>query len=518
MFYARQLFLMLVLLDVLLSPGSSQSCVSRALGRRFPSGARWTEPGCTQMSCRRGLVQGRGCAIASYPPGSGCVKVQGEPDAEYPDCCDRVKCPRPDQCFSIRLNKTFDDGEEWTERPCALYTCKRGTSEGQGCPMYHVRPGCKTEKGTPGTAYPQCCDKQSCPAPDQCYSQRLDKVFDNGEEWTEPPCQLYKCNNGYAEGIQCPIYQYSRCVRKEGTPGAKYPNCCAAISCPKPDQCYSDRLKKIFNNNQTWTEPSCGRFRCHNGRTEVTSCPDLTIGRGCVKLDGSPDAPYPACCPTVSCPRTDQCHSDRLGKTYDSGQTWTEPPCVGFTCANGTSNQRDCPAVRVTPGCVKESGTTGAQFPSCCPKVTCRSAGQCYSASLRKTFNDGDTWTEHPCASYTCNNGTTKLKTCPVAVRWDGCELVKGKVNASFPECCDKQKCPDSSQCFSRVLRKTFDDGEKWTEPPCLEKTCSGGFINSKECPWSAGFGCKREPGTPGAKYPKCCDKFKCDDFASLDI
>ncbi|XP_043198705.1 extracellular matrix organizing protein FRAS1-like [Amphibalanus amphitrite] len=226
---AISLLLAVVLPETVLST----PCYSSSLQQWFADGAKWTEPPCTGMTCSGGFSRGQFCPTGSFTPGSGCVREPGTPGADFPACCEKIKCPEPGQCYSTALDRTFNDGETWTESPCTKRECRMGTTHIQFCPTYSMGPGCVKTPGIPGADYPQCCDQVKCPEPDQCYSEGLQKTFNSGETWTEPPCTLYRCDSGVSRGQLCP-WQFPQpgCTAVNGTAGAPYPQCCDRVQCP----------------------------------------------------------------------------------------------------------------------------------------------------------------------------------------------------------------------------------------------------------------------------------------------
>ena len=411
-------FLLLALAAAAVGHKTYSACLSQPLGRRVTDGATWTEPHCVQATCVNGEVSRRPCP--PFSASTRCHVIPGDAAAEYPGCCATVKCS--EFCFSEALKIVFQDGEKWTEPGCVQGSCSNGTITRLPCPLVSPGPGCVPVDGSRSTPYPGCCPSFKCPKPGQCYSESLDKFFDDGARWTEPPCRSRLCRNGnITELASCrKLDDQSGCRRVEGTPGAPFPDCCPSEDC----SCYSSSLKKHFNDGATWTEPPCSRATCEKGNILVLGCPERD-GPNCIREEGQPGAAYPQCCPKITCADKDQCFSSALEKIFSDGAKWTEPMCVSATCAKGSVSRKLCPPLLRLDSprsCTILKGKPGSPYPQCCERVRCKSDGQrCYSRVNARYYRHRFSWSEGTCVRATCDNGTTKRRnTCTTSTRPKG--------------------------------------------------------------------------------------------------
>ncbi|KAF0290862.1 Extracellular matrix protein FRAS1 [Amphibalanus amphitrite] len=394
---SRLALLLLVLVAVTAAFKKQGACFSKTLGKKFSNGATWTEPSCIRARCLNGRISRLPCGLIANKP--GCKIVKGDSNAPFPACCPKVECPKP--CFSDVLKRLFKNGDKWTEPGCIQGVCNDGEIGRLPCPLIKPGPGCVLVKGDPNAPYPGCCLSFKCPKPGQCYSKGLDKFFDSGAEWTEPPCQRNRCEDGKVVGVPCgrpAVGPFCRLVK--GKPGAPYPKCCPSTVC----RCYSKALKKFFNDGDVWTEPPCTRAKCEKGNVVALGCP-LQAGDKCVRVEGKPGAKYPKCCPKITCAKEDQCFSKALKKIFDDGAKWTEPKCTEAQCSKGDIIRKACPLIRPAPGCTVVEGRPGASYPGCCPRVVCKLRLRCYSKIRGKYYNDGQTWRETLCERATCVRG-----------------------------------------------------------------------------------------------------------------
>ena len=432
--YVAVSLLMLAFLPETIRPQTTTICESRVLGKNFSVGENWTEPTCLGMACLPGGPQTSLCLHGGLTPiyaaNSGCVVKNGTPGAEFPKCCDKIECPEPDQCYSPALKRTFNDGEQWTEPPCERRRCENGTSLATSCPRHahRYRQGCLRINGTPNAEYPKCCDNVACPE-DICIPEAVNRAFNVKDTWTKPSCDERRCAKGVLYVTHCPSYnprrlkeleEYGCSMKPSKTPTAAYPACCDQLTCPRNDQCYSPGLKKIFNDKENWTEPSCELNQCKNGTRFFTGCKKYTnlAGTGCKLKPGVSNASYPLCCEQLVCPA--QCYSKALNRTFKNGEEWIEPPCQSAKCVDGYIGTADpCPspermAELATVGCVRGNGTGRYGHPVCC-NVNCPRRDQCYSAARNRTYNSGDYWFEKTrgsksqvrCEFRKCRNGAT---------------------------------------------------------------------------------------------------------------
>ena len=471
-------------------------CHSPALGRNFSVGENWTEPTCSGMTCLQGGPKISLCLNGGLTPqfaaNSGCVTKKGTPGAEYPKCCDEIDCPRPDQCYSSARNRTFNDGEEWTEPPCEHKQCKNGSILVTRCPRYPsvIGQDCVRTNGTPNADWPKCCDEVKCQRGDSCTSEALNRTFNDGETWsTEPSCDKRRCKKGATFVTHCPTYRGLKRLEQIGcfktpskSPTAAYPACCDQVTCPRNDQCYSKGLNKTFNDNETWTEPSCEYNECRNGTRFFKGCKKYTnlAGTGCVMKPGTPNASFPQCCEQLSCP----CTSKSLNRTFQSGESWTEPngtSCLFAECKDGTTYFKTCPIYsNYENRCFKTAGKPNASYPQCCEQLSCAGQRQCYSRALKKIFNNGQTWTDPPCHARKCINGNTGTARCPSPQQVGrlahlGCISGNETPNAAFPRCCPGLDCPRPDQCYSRANNRRYNNGDEWYEAGCNYRVCRNG-------------------------------------------
>ena len=393
-------------------------CYSKTLGRKVKNGETLTDKYCTQARCVNGEIARLPCGLIALGP--GCKLVKGDPKAQYPGCCPRAVCPKV--CYSKVLKRFLKDGQKGTEPGCILARCDGGRISRLPCPLIKPGPGCVLVKPDPNAPYPGCCPSYKCPKPGQCYSKGLDKFFDNGAVWTEPPCTRNKCVDGKVIGLPCGLIAAPRpgCKVVKGTAGAPYPACCAKVVC----KCYSKNLKRYFKDGAVWTEPPCARATCQGGNIAAVACP-LQAGENCVREKGQLGAAYPKCCPKVTCPKKDQCYCKPLNKIFNDGDKWTSSKCVEKTCRKGKISQQSCPLVLPGPGCKVVPGT-GKAFPGCCPKVVCKlQPHRCYSKKTGKWYQDGHTWRQGLCVRATC---------------------VKGKIVRKL-QCLRPKKCPKGKYC-----------------------------------------------------------------------
>ena len=215
------------------APPEPARCYSEHLGKHFYNGDKWTEAGCQQAECISGQASLTPCEPVATTdasrPAARCRPVDGAADSQYPGCCPTAVC---DQCYS-KEHGLFDDGAVWTESGCTQVTCDKGSVSALTCPLVKLGAGCRLEDGAAGAEYPTCCPQPVCPRPDQCYSQELDQVFDDGAVWTESDCTQVTCQAGKAVRAQCAALSAEPgCEVREGAAGEQYPTCCPQTYCP----------------------------------------------------------------------------------------------------------------------------------------------------------------------------------------------------------------------------------------------------------------------------------------------
>ena len=174
------------------------------------------------------------------------------------------------RCFSESLGRHFNNDDVFTEPGCIQAQCSNGiVVELNTCDPVLSRSGCTLTSDT-DAAYPGCCSTVECPKP--CFSKPLLTQFKHGEEWTETGCVRASCSDGYIDRQNCPLSKPGLGCKLVQDLSAPYPSCCLSFDCPKPDQCYSIGLQKVFDDGAEWSETMpCQRSRCEKGR--VTSVP-----------------------------------------------------------------------------------------------------------------------------------------------------------------------------------------------------------------------------------------------------
>ena len=212
-------------------------CHSKHLDKYFYNGDKWTDADCQSAECVDGKANLVACKAVSEldasRPTARCRQVPGAAGAEHPACCPTAIC---DQCYSKQFDRVFDDGAVWTESGCMEVTCDKGDIRELPCPALAVelQPGCRIEPGPSDALYPKCCAQPVCPRPDQCHSEVLDQVFDDGAVWTEDVCTQFTCKAGKkSEPGKCDILSAAPgCVLKIPPSGDQFPACCPTEHCP----------------------------------------------------------------------------------------------------------------------------------------------------------------------------------------------------------------------------------------------------------------------------------------------
>ena len=353
-----------------------------------------------------------------------------------------------------------------------------------------------------------------------------------GEVWTTSDCNQAVCHaipnsaRGAISLTPCKKPPSLNCLLKSQNMSAEYPECCPEYQCF--DKCFSSSLQRWFDVGDTWTETGCQRASCTpSGLISLLPCGLIRVPGGCKAVPGDPDAEYPECCHKPVCepePEEPQCYDKDLGQHFAVGETWTQPGCFKAECnsmpnsAEGLILSRSCPQVPSSPNClVKKPQSASAEYPECCPEYQC--FDKCFSSSLQRWFDVGDTWTETGCQRASCTpSGLISLLPCGLIRVPGGCKAVPGDPDAEYPECCHKPVCepePEQPQCYDKELDRHFAVGEKWTLPDCSgQATCGeGGFAAAVGCPLEATDtpGCGLDNGDLRFDYPQCCPKITCE-------
>ncbi|KAF0305893.1 hypothetical protein FJT64_022523 [Amphibalanus amphitrite] len=216
--------------------------------------------------------------------------------------------PEPARCYSEHLSKHFNIGDKWTEAGCQQAECVDGQASLTPCAPVATADAslpsarCRQVDGAVDGQYPACCPTAVC---DQCYSQELDTVFDDGAVWTEAGCTQVTCDKGRVASVTCPLVKLAAgCRLEEGDATGAYPSCCPQPVCPRPDQCYSTELDQVFDDGAVWTESDCTQVTCQAGEPVRVPCAAVAAEPGCEVREGTAGGQYPTCCPQSYCPTT----------------------------------------------------------------------------------------------------------------------------------------------------------------------------------------------------------------------
>ena len=216
--------------------------------------------------------------------------------------------PEPARCHSKHLDKYFYNGDKWTDADCQSAECVDGKANLVSCKAVSEldasRPNarCRQVPGAAGAEHPACCPTVIC---DQCYSTQLDRVFEDGAVWTESGCTRVTCSKGEISAVGCPVTKLKAGCRMEpGPAAAEHPHCCPQPACPRPDQCYYEPLKQVFDDGAVWNEEPCTEITCKAGKAVSVGCGDVAARPGCVLKHAPAGAKYPTCCPKEHCPTT----------------------------------------------------------------------------------------------------------------------------------------------------------------------------------------------------------------------
>ena len=158
-----------------------------------------------------------------------------------------------------------------------------------------------------------------------------------------------------------------------------------------PGGCHDAHLNITRARGEQWMLPNCGGFAtCRFGPSgtayiSTVSCPVAP----CRRLDdGDPSAPFPRCCPRLSCPGCHP-HPEKPGQSAGPVSSWTDDHCILHQCLLGPSGElqryeRACEPLGLPPSLdceVVEQDMSRGGYPLCCAHYRC--PGLCRS---------GDTW------------------------------------------------------------------------------------------------------------------------------
>ncbi|XP_037070156.1 uncharacterized protein LOC119091461 [Pollicipes pollicipes] len=480
-------------------------CVAPVLQRLVPVGHRWTEPPCARAECTEHGVGAVGCP--AFPTSPGCSVEPGVPGGEYPTCCPRENCTEAKPCYDKYLDRRFAVGERWTLPECSgAAECEEGGAvSAVGCPLSAVAPGvpCALDDGELGLEYPQCCPKITCP---DCYSQKLERYFGPGDEWTDEGCILNRCTlheNGSVGVSRLPCGLLgpppaSECWLVAEDSAGEYPGCCAHFVCPNH---YLDRATdRWFAVGEKSTEEDCTQSEC------------IQASDGAAKVI---QLPLPS----------DGCFSERHQRFFQPGETFTGPGCSRATCREGGGiSGVGCGLIGVPPHyqCALDDGEPGLEYPQCCPKITC---SNCYSRKLERYFGPGDEWTDEGCTLSRCNvheDGSVEVSQLPCGLLGPppapDCQIVEEDPSGDYPHCCATFRC--RGHCFSRSQHRWIAVGEGWAEAGCTRFECTQtdafAQISSLFCPFIGlddliKTSCRFVEGDAASDYPQCCHSVQCE-------
>ncbi|KAF0295807.1 hypothetical protein FJT64_006727 [Amphibalanus amphitrite] len=364
----------------------------------------------------------------------------------------------------------------------------------------------------------------------RCFSQGLERYFQEGSQWTEPTCRRGRCLRGRVVLDDCPPLVDPLppdCHPAAGQSDAPFPDCCPQLECHQPDQtCYVEELDRHVSVGETWTLPGCGQGTCREGgAVSGKGCGLVGIPPGypCSLNDGDDSLEYPECCPRVTCP---ECYSEILDRFFGPGDTWTGPGCTKVKCGVDSATNTvvlsavPCPlAAPPFPDCELVDGPTSAEYPACCPILRC--PDRCFSESLGRWFSKGDEWTEEGCTRARCvDTDQVALLPCGlVAADGPNCRVVPGNASADYPACCVSVECEIDRPCYVEELDRHFAVGETWTLPGCGQATCEqGGAVSGKGCGLIGippGYPCSLNDGDDSLEYPECCPRVTCPECYS---
>ncbi|XP_072037590.1 kielin/chordin-like protein [Amphiura filiformis] len=474
-------------------PGDGRGGCNAEDGTPKSNGESWSEGPCTDCICVNG---GNECiaVICDWPRCPG----DAQPVTKPGDCC--PGCPEELSTCVTEDGTTKAHGERWSEGPCTDCTCWNGTKD---CNMIQCGwpncPGGATPVTKPGT----CCP--SCPGDGRGGCNARDGTpKSNGESWSEGPCADCICVNGVNECIAV-ICDWPQCPG-DAQPVTKPGDCCPG--CPVDDDVIppflhangdgvcisSDGSPK--SNVDSWSEGPCRECACNDG---VKECHDIICGWPICPGNAQPVTKPGDCC--SSCPEEPSTCVAEDGTTKSHGERWSEGPCTDCTCMNGTN---DCNTLQCGwPNC--PLGATPVTKPGdCCPSCPGDDSGGC-NAEDGTPKSTGESWFEGPCTDCTCTDG---IKQCnEIVCDWPRCPGDAQPVTKPG-DCCPS--CPEEliTTCAAED-GTTKSNGERWSEGPCSDCTCSEGIkecllfpCSVQECPKGA------TPVTlPGECCPSCPGK-----------
>ena len=158
--------------------------------------------------------------------------------------------------------------------------------------------------------------------------------------------------------------------------------CWLSLHAASPEEgCFDPELDTTRHIGEQWLLPDCGGVAWCTEYSGIRrmGCPASSECRR--RSEGDPTAAYPSCCPRLAC---DACYSERLGRHFGPGETWTEAGCVQSQCRFGpagtpfVARKRKCELPEFPSlDCELVVPEDGGDFPECCAYYRC--PGLCYS-------------------------------------------------------------------------------------------------------------------------------------------
>ncbi|XP_067375688.1 chondroitin proteoglycan 2-like [Channa argus] len=232
---------------------------------------------------------------------------------------------------------------------------------------------------------------------------------------------FYTCSNGLTYLRDCPAgLIFRQCLdRCDGptTPCFTTPKTTTKPTTPGP---VNQFCKGKSDGDYTNPKNQYTFYTCSNGLTYLKNCPAGLIFRECLDMCDWPTTPAPIGC--NSSPKTtttaqpagsiDQfCKGKRDGDYTNPKNKYTF-----YTCSNGLTYLRDCPAGLIFRQCLDRcDGPTTPCFTT--PKTTTKPTTPGPVNQFCKGKSDGDyTNPKNQYTFYTCSNGLTYLRDCPAGL------------------------------------------------------------------------------------------------------
>ncbi|KAF3693508.1 Chondroitin proteoglycan 2 Precursor [Channa argus] len=368
-----------------------------------------------------------------------------------------------------------------------FYTCSNGLTYLRDCPAGLIFrestdrcdwPTPAVPSGTPSTATTTAC------------AGTIDH-FCKGKgdgDYTNPNNQytFYTCSNGLTYLRDCPAgLIFRECLdRCDGptTPCFTTPKTTTKTTTPGPidEFCKGKRDGDYTNPKNQYTF-----YTCSNGLTFLRDCPAGLIFNESLDICDWPTAAVPSgtnptATTTASAGTIDQfCQGKRDGDYTNPKNQYTF-----YTCSNGRTFLRDCPAGLIFRESTDRCDWPTAAVPSGTPSTATTTACAGTTDQFCKGKRDGDyTNPKNQYTFYTCSNGLTYIRDCPAGL--------------IFRECLDRCDWP-TTPCFTTTTTTTKpptpgpvnqfckgkSDGD-YTNPrnPNSYITCSNGLTYVRDCP-----------------------------------